>query len=238
MFTRYNKDILDFKCFSNSSTDLVELTNDQTNNNVNTFLNLLKLPEVQAVMQTIIEAAIATSELNILQRLSKLEQILIPDPDFIDENESPGMLDQVSELTQRIAHIENWIKCPTIPVEVAPIEPIIADSKTAYRATLLFNYLLGQKPRNDGEVFLSSRECYDFLKCKLPDEIKAVTSNMQQLKKEVLNKATQLFPNLELKRSKYGNHAVGILLNDSNLQYNKIPIDSNRLKYKRNISYL
>lgn len=229
---------------------------------VTNFMNLVQKPKVLSFLISLIETVVANSEsvknaiedivLNSHKFKPAVIDILLTEDagqlpqrtkalelktglvESLADNPEPSQDEQIAEHAQRIANIENLIKSPTAPIEVAPIEPIKTDSKTAYRATLLFNYLQGQKPRHNGEIFLTSSECYYFLKCKLPEEIKAVTSNMQQMKKEVLNKAVQLFPSLKLNKSKHGKHEVTVVLEkDSNSLYHKKPIDSNSLYHKR-----
>jgi ubiquitin len=166
---------------------------------------------------------------NLLQRTKALEyKTGIKETDEEDHPEP--------NLSQRIASIESCIKSSSymIPTD-EPMDQSIIDSKTAYRATLLVNHAKAQKPLPNGERVLDCGKCYEFLKCELPDEIKAVTSNLQQLKKEVLNKVEQLYPYAKLVKSKYGRHGVGLVLkeNDSNGLCHKKSMSSSSQYHKR-----
>jgi uncharacterized ubiquitin-like protein YukD len=193
------------------NNSFVAQTVDQTNYNIITFLDLLKLPEVQAVMQTIIDAAIATSELKILQRLSKLEQIVISDPDLIDDDATPSIQAQVENITQRISSIENWIKSPACKTkEDAKPQPIIPTTKTEVRASELVSHAL-DSPNN----FLTRKEMDKILKESIEAEKRPkALINPRMALKCALSKVVDMFPFTRIDRSKYGNHELRLVIED------------------------
>ena len=177
--------------------------------NVKAFLALLKDPEVQTVFNMFIENILATSELNILKRLADVETSLgLSDfADFEDEQEM-SIPEQISLLSERIDSI-------TETAGQAPIkEPAsIPTSKTEVRAFELIEKLK-KTPERNHEVFLTSREIMDFLKYDLPEEcrINSKVKNPRQIKKDVIEKAVELYQDLVFtSKKRTGNREVRLV---------------------------
>ena len=151
-------DILDFKPFDRPSKE----------EKINQFKMLMKDPEVQPFFRNYIENIIATSELNILKRLSALEKLLGTNDllDFADEDHEQTIPEQLSLLAERIDNI-------TEPVTSQdPIKPVVnTNPKTTleHKASALVEHLkTNVKPRN-GEVFLNTQEIIQFLKYEITE---------------------------------------------------------------------
>ena len=173
------------------------------------FQILVKDPDVQPVFKIYVENILATSELNILKRLAALESTLgLNDfADFEDEHELT-VPEQLSLLAERI-------DTRTEPVVQAPIveHTSIPTSKTEIRAVELVEHLQNTQERNN-EVFMTSREIMSFLKYDLPDEyiISSKVKNPRQIKKDVLEKAVEMYPDiLYLSKKRFGNKEVRIV---------------------------
>ena len=173
------------------------------------FLLLLKDPDVQSVFEMHVENTLATSELKILKRLAAVESTLgLNDfADFEDEHELT-VPEQFSLLAERIDTI-------TEPVVQAPIveHTSIPTSKTEIRAVELVEHLQNTQERNN-EVFMTSREIMSFLKYDLPDEyiISSKVKNPRQTKKDVLEKAVEIYPDIVfLSKKRFGNKEVRIV---------------------------
>lgn len=193
------------------------------------FLMLLKDPEVQPVFRIYVENILATSELNILKRLAEVETALGLNnfADFADEQEM-SIPEQISLLSERIDSInEPVIKAP---IDEEPAGIPMPTSKTEIRAIELVKHLKTTPGRNN-EVFLTSREIMDFLKYDLPDkyQISNNVKNPRQVKKDVIEKAVELYPDcVFLSKKKTGNKQVRIVY--------KPKINSNSLKCKLSVS--
>jgi len=187
---------------------------------------LLKDPDVQPVLRMYIENILATSELKILKRLAAVETVLGLDDysDFEDEQKM-SIPEQISLLSERI-------DTRTEPVVQAPIkEPAsMPTSKTEVRAVELVEHLQNTQERNN-EVFMTSREIMSFLKYDLPDEysIGNKVKNPRQIKKDVLEKAVEMYPDIIcLSKKRSGNKNVRIVY--------KPKIDISSLKRKLSVS--
>jgi len=124
--------------------------------NIKQFLELIKKPEIKAVLNLIVENILATSELKILKRIAAIESKLgLNDLDFEDDDHELTIPEQLSLLAERIDII-------TEPVTSQdPIKPVVnTNPKTTleHKAWELVEHLKANvKPRN-GEVFLNSKE--------------------------------------------------------------------------------
>ena len=193
---------LDFKVFDRPSKE----------EKINQFKMLMKDPEVQPFFRNYIENIIATSELNILKRLTALEKLLGTNDllNFIDEDHEQTIPEQLSLLAERIDNI-------TEPVTSQdPIKPVVnTNPKTTleHKASALVEHLkTNVKPRN-GEVFLNTREIIHFLKYEISEEyrIKDI-QNPRQVKKAVIERARKLFPDIvTLSQRKHGTKDVRIV---------------------------
>ena len=165
---------------------------------VKQLIELLKYPEVQTFLKLFIDNSIVTSDLNILKRLATIENKLGFD-DLLDSDE-PTIPEQLSILADRIAKIVNEPRCEP---ENSPT------TKTESRAHLLVAKLKGMR----GKGFLSSQEIVQFLKHGIEERYKmGDKQNVRQVKKEVLQKIVELFPDMQLDKKKYGRREVRPIL--------------------------
>jgi hypothetical protein len=155
------------------------------------FMNILRYPKIQSFLKEFIDASIATSELNILKRITAIEEKL-----GIVENESPT-------IESRLAKIEAKVNSPTY--ETRPlVEPEIQPSTvTEERAIELVEEL-----KTSDKGYLSTREVIRFLKQKVPH-----AKNIWKVKKDVLATAQEMFPNtIALNKRDRGRHEVRLIL--------------------------
>lgn len=165
---------------------------------VKQLIELLKYPEVQTFLKLFIDNSIVTSDLNILKRLATIENKLGFN-DLLDSDE-PTIPEQLSILADRIAKIVNEPRCGP---ENSPT------TKTESRAHLLVAKLKGMR----GKGFLSSQEIVQFLKHGIEERYKVGDKqNVRQVKKEVLQKIVELFPDMQLDKKKYGRREVRLIL--------------------------
>jgi len=178
--------------------------------NVKQFLELIKKPEIKAVLNLIVENILATSELKILKRIAALESKFgLNDLLDLEDEHEQTIPEQLSILAERIDNI-------TEPVTYQkPIKEHVTGPKSTleHKACELVEHLKTVvKPRN-GEIFLNSREIIYFLKTELPEEYKIKdVKNTRQVKKDVIEKAQKMFPdNIILSKKKHGNRDVRII---------------------------
>ena len=168
---------------------------------VNEFIALLKYPEVQAVLKLLIDSSIATSDLQILQRLAAVETVTGLN-DFSGEISEPTIPTQLSLLAERIDTI-NTTSQPSLELIQA------CSTKTESRAHLLVAKLKGLREKK----FLSSKEVVSFLRQEIDEKLRVGDNqNVRQCKKEVLEKAAQLFSDIKLDKKTYGRREVRLIL--------------------------
>jgi len=140
------------------------------------FLNLIKLPEVQAVLHLLVENIIITSDLDILKRITSLEEkseCAIP------------------------------VTSPTIPPN---------KSTLVQKATALVDHLKTNVPARLGAVYLTTKETIHFIKHGLPESLRVHDiQNYRQAKKDIIEKAAQICPDILLNKKKSGNHEVRLV---------------------------
>ena len=107
--------------------------------NVKQFLELIKKPEIKAVLNLIVENILATSELKILKRIAAIESKLgLNDLDLEDDDHELTIPEQLSLLAERIDII-------TEPVTSQdPIKPVVdTNPKTTleHKASALVEHL-------------------------------------------------------------------------------------------------
>jgi hypothetical protein len=184
--------------------------------NVKQFLELIKKPEIKAVLNLIVENILATSELKILKRIAAIESKLgLNDLDFEDDDHELTIPEQLSLLAERIDII-------TEPVTSQdPIKPVVnTNSKTTleHKASALVEHLkTNVKPRN-GEVFLNTREIIHFLKYEITEAYRLKDiQNPRQAKKDIVEKAKKMFSDLiSLDKKKHGNRDIRIVYKPKN----------------------
>lgn len=136
-------------------------------------------------------AAIATSELNILKRISALEEQL-----GIIESEVPT-------IPERLEKLEEKVNTSTFTFE-PPVEPEIKPTtQTEERAIELIAEL-----KTTDKGYLSTREIIHFLKRRVPN-----IKNVWKVKKDVLEKAQELYPDtISLNKRDRGRHEIRLIL--------------------------
>jgi hypothetical protein len=171
---------------------------------IDLFISLLKEPEIQSFLKVCVEGIIATSDLKILKRLSKVEASLgLLDECFIEEE------DKASNLPARLEILEDKVNTFNSSFEPALEPPIKLTTKTQRRACALVNKLRQCKKR-----FLTSSEIIDFLRHEAPDDIRITEDirNPREIKKEVIEKAAELFSDIQLSKKSHGRREVRILI--------------------------
>jgi hypothetical protein len=172
------------------------------NNKIGQLITLLKDPEVQSFLKVFVDNAIATSELQILKRLTAVEQILGLDDYGTDKAETPT-------LPQRSDRLEEQVKNSAASFKL-PIDPVIQPTtKTEKRAVSLVDHL-----KETGKDHLTSPEIFSFLKCKLPENCKINENiqNIRKVKQDVLKKAAAMYPNVFLSKKNTGHREVRLVL--------------------------
>ena len=172
---------------------------------VQQFLNLLKVPEVQTVFNTMVEKAIALSELNILKRIAKLEvHTGLDDPE--DGDHPITMAEQIDQLAERIDNI-------TEPTQETVIEP---RTTLEHKAVELATHLM-DTATNTGKMFLNSEETMDFMKSGLSEPLRMKDiKNPRQFKRDVIQKAKSMFPFIFLDKKKHGRRDVRVVYKPEN----------------------
>jgi hypothetical protein len=174
---------------------------------VQQFLKLLGIPEVQIVFNLMVENAITISGLDILKRLTALEvRTGIEDP--IDEDHPMTLPEQLSILTERIDNKAEPVQEP-IPV----IEP---RTTLEHKATEFALYIKDAAAKT-GKMFLDSQEILHFFKHDLPEPLRMKDiQNPRQFKKDVLDKAKSMFPFIDLNKKKNGRRTIRVVYKPEN----------------------
>lgn len=159
---------------------------------------VLELPEFRQSVETVL----LTSELKPIKRIADLETItgLNDFSDLDDEDREPS-------LPERISHLEE--KLQGTPVKHTDNIPT---SKTEIRACKLVERL--KKARESvGGKFLSSAEIVGFLRNGIEDALKVKDGqNVRQVKKEVLEKAAKMFPEVLISQKTSGRKDLRLVL--------------------------
>jgi hypothetical protein len=180
---------------------------------INQFLMLIKDPDVQPIFRMYIENVLATSELNILKRLTAIETKLeLNDYPIEDDEDVSTIPRQISVLSDQIKTIAKTNNKKSI------IEPIhesvhIGMSKTTARAILLFKDVIEVAIEGKDQIVIGSREIKDFLTNKIQPEYKVGdVSNFRKVKKDVLTTLKKLLPdNVLLDKKKYGRREIRLV---------------------------
>src|SRR5665647_278777 len=159
---------------------------------VNQFLALLHDPDIKPVLNLYLENFLATSELRVLKRLAALEAML-----GLNDMEPEEELSIPAQLNLLASRIDN-----ANVADLQSLEPIQAPAtKTESRAHLLVAKLKGLR----GKKFLSSKEVVSFLRQEIDEKFRVGDKqNVRQCKKEVLEKAAELFTDIKLDKKTYG----------------------------------
>jgi len=158
-----------------------------------------------------VDYSIAISDLRILPRLSVVETDLGHNDLDIEEEHKPTIPEQIKELSIKIERPLNKTTEETIQ------DFYIPHTTLDLKASELVRHLKEDvKPRNN-EVFLNSREIINYLKTELPPELKLKNiTNPRQAKKDILERAVKIFPNIVcIVKNKSGNKVTGLSLTQS-----------------------
>jgi len=169
---------------------------------VKEFLTLLQNPNVQSFLKLFFDSNMATSDLRVLKRLSKIESMLGLN-ELEEEDKEPTIPEQISLLSEKIKTISE-------PITASIREPVnIPTSKTEIRACALVGHL-----KDTGKDHLTTPEILHFLKCKLPENCRIDDSiqNIRKVKQDVLNKAASMYSNVFLSKKKTGHKEVRLVV--------------------------
>jgi len=172
--------------------------------------------EFKETVRGFIDCSITMSEHNVLKRISTTEKVLgLNDyPIFEEEDHVPTIPEQIKELSERI---EQPLCRPTISIKM-DTEIIIPQTVTEHRAQELIEHLKNDIAPRNSEVFLTSREIMIFLKDGINVEyrIKKNVKNIRQVKKDVIEKAFEMFPtSVSLSKKSNGHKEVRVVLRQS-----------------------
>jgi hypothetical protein len=168
----------------------------EQNDKITQLLTLLKDPEIQIFLKTFVEATIATSDLKILQRLSKVEAILgLLDKELLedDEEQEPSI-----PTSDRVQKIDTTLKPELLD------RSLVLPSKniTEIRADFLIDYMRtatdlpkGVSPFvNIDTKVMDSRDFKKFVENYLPEDYQPESfKNIRKIKRDVFAAAENRF---------------------------------------------
>ena len=161
-----------------------------------------------------VERILAISDLKILKRLFTHDILLgLEEPFDTEEERAPNLPEQLKELSERI---EQPLCRPTISIKMDT--EIIPQTVTEHRAQELIEHLKNDIAPRNSEVFLTSREIIIFLKdgINVEHRIKKNVKNIRQVKKDVIEKAFEMFPtSVSLSKKSNGHKEVRVVLRQS-----------------------
>jgi len=180
---------------------------------INQFLILIKDPDVQPFFRMYIENVLATSELNILKRLTTIETVLELNDYPIEDDEAKSTIPkQISLLSNQIKEIIKKKNKQTV------IEPIcesvhVGMSKTTARAILLFKDVIEVASEGKDQIVIGSREIKNYLTTHIQPEYRVGdVSNFRKVKKDVLTTLKKLLPdNVLLDKKKHGRREIRLI---------------------------
>lgn len=164
-------------------------------------------PELKKSLRGFIDCAITMSEHNMLKRIANLEKALgLGDyPGFEDEHKM-SIPEQISLLAERIDNI-------TEPIQETVIEP---RTTLEFKATE-FAIHVRDVTTKTGKTFLKSNEIMDFMKSGLSEPLRMKDiKNPRQFKKDVIQKASKMFPFIVLDKKKEGRRDVRVVYKPEN----------------------
>jgi len=159
------------------------------------FLMLMKDPDVQPTFRMYIENVLATSELNILKRLTTIEKILELNDYPIDDDEAESTIPkQISSLSNQMKEVMKTNNKLSI-MEPIPESIHIGMSKTTARAILLFKDVVEVAIEGKDQIVIGSREIKNYLTNHIEPEYRVGNvSNFRKVKKDVLTTLKKLLP--------------------------------------------
>jgi hypothetical protein len=162
-----------------------------------------------------VENVLAISDLKILKRLYTHDKMLgLVDLDLEDEEDhEPTLQEQIKELANRL---EQPLDKSTESIKIE--SSVIPSTNLEHKAMKLVERLKVKPRSRTGEVFLDNTELTKFLTTELPEELRSQDSNLRRVKKRVIEKARELFPeSVLINKSKHGRHETRIILKESYL---------------------
>jgi hypothetical protein len=162
---------------------------------------ILESPEFRQDVENVLLA----SELKPIKRIADLETItgLNDFSDYEDEGREPSLPERISRLEEKLPELQGAV---VIRADNSPT------SKTEIRACKLVERL--KKARETaGNKFLSSLEMVNFLRHGIDDDYKVKEGqNVRQIKKEVLEKAVKMFPDVFISQKSTGRRDLRLVL--------------------------
>jgi hypothetical protein len=132
---------------------------------------------------------------NAMKRITQLENVIF-------EHNTEGDI---------IRDKDNQPVLNTVPLVTSEI-PVVPNTTLERKAMELVTRITGKIKPGKNEVFMDNAELNHFLKSELPEELKSNDTNLRRVKKRVIDKAKQLFPDsIFINKSKYGRHETRIV---------------------------
>jgi len=167
------------------------------------LIDLLQDKEVQSFLKLFIDNSIVTSDLNILKRLSTIESMLGLNCDYEEEDHNPTLPEKISFLEENVKSLSG------VPIKQSDNIPT---GKTEIRACKLVERLK-QARETAGNKFLSSCEIVSFLKHGIDEKFRVKEGqNVRQVKKEVLEKAAKMYPDIFISQKSTGRRDLRLVL--------------------------
>lgn len=179
------------------------------NEKINQLLMLIKDPDVEPFFRLYIENVLATSELNIPKRLTCTERVLgLTDyPNLDGEERALSLQEQFSQLSKKVKDLEESVQ--NKPVMKSDM---MLTTKTENRAKCLVELLKRKVKENSADKSLSSEEIVHHLRYEIDEKYRVTSKNIRQTKKEVLEKAVELFQDIVfLSKKAFGRRNVRIV---------------------------
>jgi hypothetical protein len=183
---------------------------------------LIKDPDIQPFLKSFfetfhatidhtqqVENALVTSDTAVLKRLTATETVLglndYSNPE--DEEQGKPLPEQISKLCEKVMNLEESVQNKPIMKS-----DIMLTTKTENRAKLLVEHLKHQVKERSENKALSSEEIVHFLKYEIDEKYRVISKNIRQTKKEVLEKAVELFHDIVfLSKKAFGRRNVRIV---------------------------
>lgn len=159
-------------------------------------------PEFQTDFKCKVNVSLATSELNILPRITTLEATTGLDDYGLDEEHEPTIPEKIALIEKQLTEYEPR---PT----VSPVETKIPETKTEMRAACVVEEL-----RASPKDFLTANDIMDILREKLPDscKVEATVKNWRKVKQDVVNMAVSMFSDVKTNKKSVGRREVRLIL--------------------------
>jgi len=163
------------------------------------------IPDLEERISIIIEKVLLTSELKPIKRIADLETVtgLNDYSDFEEEDHEPTLPEKISFLEETVKSLSG-----------APIKQPdnIPTGKTEIRACKLVERLKEAR-ETAGNKFLSSDDIVNFLKHGIDEALRVKEGqNVRQVKKEVLEKAARMYPDIFISQKSTGRRDLRLVL--------------------------